>query len=316
MAQEQEDFYPKLEPYKTGFLKVSDLHEIYYQCGGNPEGKPVLYLHGGPGAGCMDDDFRYFNPEKFNIILHDQRGSGKSKPWGEIKENTTKNLIEDVEKLRKHLNLDKVIIFGGSWGSTLALAYAEAYPQNVSGIIMRGIFTATREEIEHYYLGGVGRYFPETYQEFLSYIPDPKNKNYAAQIVEKLQSPDKEIRDKYAKAWAMYEGKIAFLNISDEVLSGFFKYWNPWGFSVIENYYMANNCFLQEGQLLANADKLKDIPMIIVNGRYDVICPPITAYTLHKKLPKSKLVIVESAGHSASEPGIKKALIETMHSFE
>ena len=201
-GEEPHGLYPKLQPYKTGYLKVSDLHEIYYQLGGNPKGKPVMFLHGGPGGGCWEDDFRYFNPQKFNIILHDQRGAARSKPYGEIKENTTQLLVQDVEKLRQFLNLGKVILFGGSWGSTLALAYAETYPQNVSGIVLRGVFIATQDEIAHYYLGGTGRFFPKAYQEFKSIIPKPENKNYAAQMVEKLQSPDKATRDKYALAWA------------------------------------------------------------------------------------------------------------------
>ena len=315
-GQEPAGLYPVLKPYKTDYLKVSDLHEIFYQLGGNPEGKPVMFLHGGPGGSCGADDFRYFNPEKFHIILHDQRGSGKSKPYGEIKENTTQLLVQDIEKLRQHLKLGKVILFGGSWGSTLALAYAEAYPQNVNGIILRGVFTATRNEIEHYYLGATGKYFPETYEKFKSYIPDPKNKNYAAQMVAKLQSSDKATRDTYAMAWAKYEGRIAFLEISEKQIEIYFQNWDPYGFAIIENYYMANNCFLKEGELLNNAHKLANIPAIIVNGRYDIICPPITAYTLHQKLPKSRLVIVERAGHSAMEPGITSALLEAIKSFE
>lgn len=315
-GEDSHGLFPKLQPYKTGYLKVSDLHEIYYQLGGNPKGKPVMFLHGGPGGGCWEDDFRYFNPQKFNIILHDQRGAAKSKPYGEIKENTTQLLVQDVEKLRQFLNLGKVILFGGSWGSTLALAYAETYPQNVSGIVLRGVFTATQAEIDHYYLGGTEKFFPKAYQEFKSYIPHPENKNYAAQMVEKLQSPDEAIRDKYARAWAKYEIKIALLEIPDEAVDKLIEGWKPWAFSIIENYYMANNCFLKEGQLLDNASKLENIPMIIVNGHYDTICPPITAYKLHQKLPKSRLVIVERAGHSVSEPGITAALLEAMKSFE
>ncbi len=258
--------WPPLEPYKTDYLQVSQLHKIFYQLGGNPEGKPVMVIHGGPGGGCSPEMFRFFNPKKFHIILHDQRGAGQSKPYAEIKENTIQNLVEDIEKLRQNLGLGKVLLFGGSWGSTLALAYAETYPQNVSGMVLRGVFTATRQ--------------------------------------------------KYALAWAKYEIKMAILQIPDKVVDDIFKEWNPYDFALLENFYMANNCFLKEGQLLNNADKLKDIPMTIVNGRYDVICPPITAFKLHKKLPHSKLIIVERAGHSANAEPLRTFLVNAVKAFE
>jgi proline iminopeptidase len=310
------DLYPELKPYKTGYLKVSELHEIFYQLGGKQQGKPVMVLHGGPGGGCSSFYFRYFNPEKFHIILHDQRGASQSKPYAELKENTTQKLVEDIEKLRTHLNLSKVILFGGSWGTTLALAYAETYPQNVSGMVLRGVFTATKDEIDHYYYGGTAKFFPENYEELLSYIDSPDKRDFPAQLVEKLQPKDMASRVKYSKAWAKYEGKIAFLEIADERIDQMLKGLPPYALAVLENYYMANNCFLREGELLNNADKLVNIPVIIINGRYDMICPPITAYKLHKKLPKSKLIIVERAGHSATEPGIQAELVKAMHSFE
>jgi proline iminopeptidase len=292
------------------------VHEIFYQLGGNPKGKPVMVLHGGPGAECTPSYFRYFNPNKFHIILHDQRGSGQSKPYAEIKENTTRHLVEDIEKLRQHFKLGKVILFGGSWGSTLALAYGETYPQNVSGMILRGVFTATKDEIDHFYNGGTARYFPENYQKLLSHVDHPEKGNIPAQLLEKLQSPDLKIRDKCARAWAKYEGKIAFLEISYQEIDEILEDWAPYAFSLLENYYMAHNCFLEEGQLLNNADKLVDISITIINGRYDVVDPPITAYKLHKKLPKSKLFIVEKSGHSASESLIKAQLVRAAKEFE
>ena len=308
--------WPELEPYKTGYLKVSELHEIYYQLGGNPEGKPVMVLHGGPGGGCSPDMFRFFNPEKFHIILHDQRGAGRSKPYAETRENTTQHLVEDIEKLRQHLGLGKVVVFGGSWGSTLALAYAETYPQNVSGMILRGVFTASKGEIDHFYHGDTAKYFPENYEMLLQYIDNPEKKNYPAQLLEKIKNLDPSSRRKYALAWAKYEIKMALLAISDKAVDEIFKNWNPYDFALLENYYMANNCFLREGQLLNNADKLRDIPITIVNGRYDVICPPITAYNLHKKLPKSKLIIVERAGHSANAEPLRSVLVKSVKEFE
>jgi proline iminopeptidase len=308
--------WPELKPYQTDYLKVSELHHIFYQLAGNPEGKPVMVIHGGPGGGCYPELFRFFDPTKFHIILHDQRGAGQSKPYAEIKENTTQHLVEDIEKLRKHLNLGKVILFGGSWGSTLSLAYAETYPQNVSGMILRGVFTASREEIDHFYHGATARYFPENYERLIQHIENPEKKNYPAQLLKKIQSSDPEVRKRYALAWGKYEIKMAVLDIPDRAVEDIFKEWNPYDFALLENYYMANNCFLEDGELLNNADRLKNIPMTIVNGRYDVICPPITAYKLHKKLPKSKLIIVERAGHSAGAEPLRSVLVNAVKEFE
>ena len=310
------ELWPELKPYETGYLEVSDLHKIYYQLGGNPKGKPVMVIHGGPGVGCSPEMFRFFNPEKFHIILHDQRGAGQSKPYAEIKENNTQHLVQDIEKLREHLKLGKVVLFGGSWGSTLALAYAETYPQNVSGMILRGVFTASRDEIDHFYHGATARYFPENYEMLLQYIDNPEKKNYPEQLFNKIKNSDPGVQKKYILAWAKYEIKMALLSISDSRVDEILKNWNPYDFALLENYYMANNCFLEEGQLLNNAGKLKDIPITIVNGRYDVICPPITAYRLHKKLPKSKLFIVEKAGHSANAEPLLSVLINAIKKFE
>ncbi|HEX9971746.1 MAG TPA: alpha/beta fold hydrolase, partial [bacterium] len=209
-----------------------------------------------------------------------------------------------------------VILFGGSWGSTLALAYAETYPQNVSGIILRGVFTSAKEEIDHFYHGATATYFPENFEMLVKHIDHPELKNYPAQLLAKIQGQDSVASYEAAKAWARYEGKIAFLNMPDQQLENILTRWQFIAFSLIENYYMANGCFLAEGQLLANADRIAHIPTIIVNGRYDLICPPITAYKLHKKLPNSKLWIIEGAGHSASEPGIETALVKAAREFE
>jgi proline iminopeptidase len=308
--------WPQIQPYKTGYLQVSKLHSIFYQLGGNSKGKPVMVLHGGPGAGCTPSYFNYFNPNRFHIVLHDQRGSGKSKPYAELKENTTWTLVEDIEKLRKHLGLGKVILFGGSWGSTLALAYAETYPQHVAGMILRGIFTSTRREMDHFYHGGTATFFPDAYEKLTKLLDHPEKKNIPAQLLKKLQSPDPEIRKKYAVAWTKYESKLAFLEMPDKTIDMFLANWDPYPFALIENYYMANNCFFKEGQLFQQAHKLADIPVVIVNGRYDVICPPITAYKLHRALPKSRLVIVEKAGHSASDRPVQSALVEAVKEFE
>jgi len=315
-GQEEGALWPGIKPYQTGYLKVSPLHEIFYQAGGNPKGKPVMYLHGGPGVGCSSQDFRYFNPQKYNVVLHDQRGSGRSKPYGETRENTTANLVEDIEKLRKYLRLDRVLLFGGSWGTTLALAYAETYPQNVAGIVLRGVFTATRSEIDHYYHGGVAKFFPEVHRELAASLDHPDRNDYPAQLLAKLRSDDPAVRDRYARIWFRYEGGIALLKESDEMIEAFLREYNPYAIAIMENHYMANGCFLEEGQLLENAGRLADIPMVIINGRYDMICPPAAAYKLHRLLPKSTLVIVSDAGHAASEPSTQAELLKAMRRFE
>jgi proline iminopeptidase len=308
--------WPEIEPYKTDYLKVSDIHEIYYELCGNPDGKPVFVLHGGPGAGSSPNMRRFFNPDKFLIVIHDQRGAGKSKPYAEIRQNTTQHLVEDIERLRNHLDLDKIILFGGSWGATLGLAYAETYPENVSGMVLRGIFTATKEEIDHFYHGGVSQFFPEIYDKFLSALPEPEKKPLPDYLLKLVQSEDSTERVKYSRAWVEYEIKLASLEFPDHMMDRIFEEFNPYAFALMENYYMSNDCFLEEGQLLKEADKIRDIPLIMVNGRYDMICPPIIAYRLHRKLPKSKLIIAESSGHWMGEKNIEKALLKAMRDFE
>jgi proline iminopeptidase len=315
-GQAQDGLWPKSEPYRTGYLRVSPQHEIYYQLGGTPQGIPVMFLHGGPGAGCSASDFRYFDPEKFHVVLHDQRGCGLSRPYGELRENDTPHLVADIEKLRRHLGLGKVLLFGGSWGSTLALAYAETYPKNVAGMILRGVFTASREEIDHFYHGGAGKFFPEAYAALQKAVDRPQTLNYPQQLLAKLRSPDPAVQNKAAWAWTRYESKLAFLNLPDEAIEKWLVGFNPYAFALLENHYMANRCFLQEGQLLKNAGRIAGIPTVIVNGRYDVICPPHTAYRLHGKLAKSRLVIVDASGHSSSEPGIRAALLQAVRDFE
>ena len=317
VSEETTVLWPGIEPYNTDYLQVSDIHKIYYEVCGNPEGKPVFVLHGGPGARISPYYRRFFNPETFHIVLHDQRGTGLSKPFLDLRENTTWDLVEDIEKLRKHMECEQIILFGGSWGSTLALAYAETYPENVSGIVIRGIFTATKEELDHYYSSGVKVFFPEAYarlEEVFGQPISPEN------LLDQIQNKDSEERFDYSKAWTAYEAKIAELNISDVEVMRMVN--SPQiadivrSLALLENYYMANACFFEEGQLINNAGRIKDIPTVIVNGRYDMICPPITAYRLHQMLPLSRLEIVEKAGHSLSEKGIELALLRAMKTFE
>jgi proline iminopeptidase len=315
-AAEEISLWPAIEPYESGHLKVSDIHEIYYEACGNKEGRPVFMLHGGPGGSSSPDMRRFCDPDKFHIILHDQRGAGKSKPLGEIKDNTTQLLIEDIEKLRLHFKLDKIILFGGSWGTTLALAYAETYPEHVSGMILRGVFTAAKEEIDYFYHGGAAIFFPDAYAKLLAALPDPSRRPLPAYLLELIQSSEGEERDIYCKAWAKYEIKMAVLEISDEWIDQHFEENDPYVFSLFENYYMANDCFLPDNQLLNNTDKIQHIPTVMVNGRYDSICPVKNAYTLQQKLPKSKLIIAESAGHWMGDEPVQNALLRAVKEFE
>ena len=310
------DWYPPIEPFKTGYLKVSDLHEIHYELCGNPDGIPVMILHGGPGGGSYPDLRRYHDPARYLLILHDQRGSGRSRPYCELRDNNTPALVEDMERLRKHLKLGRVGVFGGSWGSTLALAYAETYPENVKSLVLRGVFTATKEEIDHFYHGGAGKFFPEVYAKLQDLVPDPEQLDYPKQLLAMLQSDDPTVRRRASLGWASYELKLAGLEKSDAELEAVFKRWDPYDFSLIENYYMANGCFLGEGQLRRDAPRIASIPTVIVHGRYDVICTPSVAYGLHQALPNSRLVIVESAGHTAGAPRMRSALVSAVESLE
>jgi proline iminopeptidase len=308
--------WPEIEPFRTGDLKVSDIHTIHYELCGNPKGKPVMVLHGGPGAKCMPYYRRFFDPAKFLIVLHDQRGCGLSRPLFELRENTTQELVGDIEKLRLHLGLGKTILFGGSWGATLALAYAEAHPEATAGLVIRGVFTSTKDELDHYYRR-VRDFFPDAYDQLASVLgqdPSPQA------VLGLVQSKDEAERKKGARAWVRYEFKIGELAAKDldiaRTLTAPSLADTIYSLALLENYYVANKCFLAEGQLLRDTVKIKDIPAVIVNGRYDMICPPVTAYKLHQMLPKSRLVIAESSGHSMSEPAIEKALLAAMRDFE
>ena len=309
--------WPEIEPYERGHLRVSDIHEIYYELCGNPKGNPVFVLHGGPGARITPYYRRFFNPDTFLIVLHDQRGCDQSRPQFELRENTSPHLVGDIEKLRNHLELEKIMLFGGSWGSTLGLAYAEAYPENVSGMVLRGIFTASQDELDHFYRGGIRPFFPETYEK----LEQVFGKNPTPQtIYEKVKSKDPADRLRYGRAWTAYEAKLANLHIPEARLQYILTSQDladiVVSLALIENHYMANGCFFEQGQLLRDVSKIEDIPIVLINGRYDMICPPFNAHRLHKKLNNSKLVIVERAGHSMDEPYIEQALVRALKEFE
>jgi len=313
------ELWPEIEPYESGYLKVSDIHEIYYELCGNPEGKPVIVLHGGPGIGSKPVYRRYFNPDKFKIIQFDQRGAGKSKPKAELRENTTQHLIQDIESIRKKLKIDKMIVFGGSWGSTLSIAYAETYPENVEGLILRAVFLPTKDD-KDFWIDVAPKFFPYEFEALVNAYPDSMQPPNGKGIFKLLTSDDRLVRIKYAKLIDRYEWKACELYVSDDELDEYYgdesNEESIFNLALMEHHYISNGCFLEDGQLLRDADKIKDIPTIIINGRYDILCPPGYAYQLHKKLNNSKLIIAEKAGHLDSEKPIQRELLLAMREFE
>lgn len=302
--------YPELEPTAQGRLQVSEIHSIYWEECGNPEGIPVFVLHGGPGGMATPDMRRHFDPQRFRIILHDQRGGGRSQPRAEWRENTTWDLVEDINRLRAHLSVEgKAILWGGSWGTTLALAYAEKYPERVSGLVLRGVFLGTQEEINHFYHGGTAALFPDNYEKLQDLVPDPQSLDYHRQLFEMTQSEDPQVRQRAIDGWAYYELRMVSVNMTDEQCQSIVDQWDMTPFSVLENYYMSNDCFLEEQQLLRDADQIADIPTFIVNGRFDVICAPRNAWLLSKQLNRVVLELPPAAGHSSREPAIVEALV-------
>jgi len=291
---EEIKLWPEIEPFQSGFLKVSDIHEIYYELCGNPEGKPVFVIHGGPGIGCSPYMRRFFNPEKFLIVLHDQRGCGKSKPNAELLENTTQELVEDIEQLREKLKLGKIILFGGSWGSTLSLAYAETYPENVNGMVLRGIFFASMEEDNHIW-NGIPKFFPEMAESLrnalqgYSTIAVANRFPIADRLLELIQSENNADRERFAKLYSRYEYKACGLNMKDEYLDEYYgtesNFDDIYTNALIEIYYATNRFFLEEGQLLRDIERIQDIPTIIVNGRYDIVCLLILRIVYIKNYP-------------------------------
>ncbi|MBI4882145.1 MAG: prolyl aminopeptidase [Planctomycetes bacterium] len=305
--------FPPLEPYDSGFLKVSDLHSIYWEVSGNEEGLPVICLHGGPGAICGPWMRRYFDPERFQIVLFDQRGAGRSRPLAEWRENTTQLLVQDINALREHLKIEKkALLFGGSWGTTLALAYAEQHPDKVCGLVLRGVFLATKQETDHFYHGGAGLFFPEAYADLQRILPAPESLDYPRQLFEMTQSEDREVREKAEMGWVGFESRVAHLLPAEkEETQQSLRQNRPLvkAIAVLENHYMMNACFLEEGQLLRDSERIARIPTFIVNGRYDAICPPAAAWKLSQRLENVKIELAPASGHSSSEPAIAEALV-------
>ncbi|MGC3999206.1 MAG: prolyl aminopeptidase [Anaeromyxobacter sp.] len=310
------DWYPAPEPFREGWLEVSKLHTLHYELSGNPQGHPAMVLHGGPGGGASPSLRRYFDPEKWLIVLHDQRGAGRSKPFAELRENDTAALVEDVEKLRAALGLEKMLVVGGSWGSTLALAYAEKYPQRVAGLVLRGVFTCTRGEIDHFYHGGTAPFFPETHAALRAVIPHPERNDWPRQLLRLMTSGDAAVRDRAVHAWALYETRMSRVGLTQAEAEQQLQGYDALAFSTIENHYMASGCFLREGQLLRDASRLAGIPLIMVQGRYDVICPPISAWRVQQAVPGARLWLVEDAGHSGGAEPVRRGLVEAVRQME
>ena len=307
--------YPPLGPFKTGMLDVGDGHQVYWELCGNPSGKPAVFLHGGPGGGCSPEHRRLFNPDRYCVLLFDQRGCGRSTPHASLDANTTWHLVSDIEKLRVQLGAQKWLVFGGSWGSTLALAYAQTHPDRVSALVLRGIFTVRREELLWYYQEGASWIFPDEWEHFVAPIPPQERYDLMTAYHRRLTGSDEKAQIEAAVAWSRWEGRTITLlpDVSvDEVHS------DPHyalAFSRIENHYFVNSAFFEDRQLLRDADKLRGIPGVIVQGRYDMATPAKTAWELHRAWPQAEFHLVNDAGHAFNEPGILDRLIRATDKF-
>jgi proline iminopeptidase len=306
------NFYPEIEAFKTEFLKVSDIHTLYVEQCGNPKGRPVVFLHGGPGGGVNTDHRRFFDPDHYRIILFDQRGSGKSTPPAELKENTTWNLVQDIEQIREHLDIQDWIVFGGSWGSTLALAYAETHPERVKALILRGIFLCRPSEIKWFYQFGASEIFPDIWESYCNHIPAQERHDFVSAYYKRLTHVDLSVRLSAAKVWSKWEAATSRLLIDLKSVDEFDDPTYALQFARIECHYFINNAFFNTNNyLIENITKVKHIPTTIVQGRYDVVCPVRSAWDLHKAFPEAVLNIISDSGHAAGEPGIRSELIKT-----
>lgn len=304
------ELYPPIHENRHFYLKVDNDHEIYVEECGNQEGQAVIFLHGGPGAGCELYHRQLFDPEKYRIILFDQRGCGRSHPHASLKNNTTQDLISDMEKIREELHINKWVVAGGSWGSTLALLYAQSHPQRVSGLIVRGIFLATKAELEWFYQEGANNIFPDYWEEFIEPVAKEDRHDLLHAYHKILMNNNEIARMRAAKAWAIWEARTASLQPNSSILEHFNDPRNAHSIACIETHFFVNNCFIEENQILDNMGKIKDIPGYIIHGRYDMICPIKQAFDLHKRWPSSEFYVVNGAGHSVAEKGITAALIK------
>jgi len=307
--------YPEISAYQSGMLALDHGHTLYYEESGNPNGAPVLFLHGGPGAGATTGHRRFFDPQHYRIIIFDQRGAGRSTPLGGLEANTTPILIADIELLRQHLGVSRWLVFGGSWGSTLALAYAEAHPHRCQGLILRGIFLCRNSEIE-WFLYGLRHLFPEAWDTFVAPIPEDERHDLLNAYHRRLTDPDPAIHLPAARTWSAYEGACSTLLPDPETVGHFASDGVALGLARIEAHYFRNQIFLPENALLDNIQRIRHLPAIIVQGRYDAVCPIVSADDLHKAWPEAEYVIIPDAGHSAWEPGITAALVRATEHFK
>ncbi len=308
--------YPPIEPYETGRLPVSDVHTLYYEQCGNPEGLPVVFLHGGPGGGIITDYRRYFDPAAYRVVLFDQRGAGNSTPHASLEENTTWHLVSDIERLREHLGVEKWVVFGGSWGSTLSLAYAQTHPARVLALVLRGIFLCRKKEIDWFYQEGASAIFPDVWEEYVEVIPEAERGRMVAAYHRRLTGDDEAERLRAARAWSVWEGSTSKLFVDPDLVRKTGEEEFALAFARIECHYFMNNAFFDtDNYLIENVDKIRHIPAVIVQGRYDVVCPMMSAWELHRAWPEADLRVIPDAGHSAAEPGIVSALVEATDRF-
>lgn len=306
--------FPALSPSRSGRLPVDAVHELYWEECGNPDGVPVLFLHGGPGGGIAPNHRRFFDPAYYRIVLFDQRGAGQSTPVGEVRDNTTALLVEDIEQLRALLGIEQWLIFGGSWGSTLALAYGQAHPHCCLGFILRGIFLGSRVEID-WFINGMRWFYPDAHRNFAEFIPAEERGDLIHAYGNRLFSSDPAIYMPAARAWAAYENSCVFLRPVETVVSNVESDHANLAIARLEAHYMLHECFMHPDQLLLGIDRIRHLPAIIVQGRYDVVCPPATAWQLHRSWPQAQLRIVPDAGHAAMEPGTAAALVAATEAF-
>jgi proline iminopeptidase len=307
-------YFPEIEPYEQGFLPVSKTHKLYYEVCGNPKGIPVMFIHGGPGGGCSERHRRYFNPNKYKIILHDQRGSHRSIPFASVKENTTPDLVNDIKKLMKHLHIEKAFFVGGSWGSTLTLAFGIKYPKLVQAMLIWGIFLPTKKELDWFYQGGIQRFYPEAWERFVSFVPQKNRNNIVKYYAKKMRDGNYEEQENYAREFSLFEMSMMQLKNNTQQAE---KKMDPAIYKALaplETHYFLNNCFLPKNYILKNGKKLHDIPTHLVHGRYDMVCSPQGAYELHKQIPQSKLTFATS-GHSTRDKKLLHVIMKELEEY-
>ncbi|KAA0686808.1 prolyl aminopeptidase [Azospirillum brasilense] len=309
------ELFPPIDPYQTGFLPVDEIHTLYWEQSGNPRGVPVLFLHGGPGAGASPTHRRFFDPGHYRIVVMDQRGAGRSTPLGEVRRNTTELLVEDAERLRRHLGIERWLLFGGSWGSTLALAYGQTHPERCLGLILRGIFLMRKTEI-NWFLHSMRTIFPEAWAAFAGHIPPEERGDLLEAYWRRLNAPDAATRMAAARVWSLYEGSCSSLLPSPELIATSAEDTHALGLARIEAHYFRSNRFTPEDRLLRDVHRIRHLPGAIVQGRYDIVCPIASADELRRAWPEADYRVVPDAGHSAMEPGIRAALVQATERFK